>query len=128
MSIVLMDARSDSLTISWPGTKLAKYYILEFRTSSKETSDWEVLSEQLRQTQVRKKNLDPEMEYFFRVAAMFDDGPGEWMYHDEGFYPLTEEEDDYAMDAPRVRKLENECLIISWNVNEGAYAYARVLH
>lgn len=115
-----MDARSDSLTISWPGTKLATCYILECRTAD---TDWEVLSENLTQTQVRKKNLDPEFEYFFRVAAVFDDGPGEWMFHEEGFFPLTEEEEEYAMAAPRVRKLENECLVISWDPVDDAYAY-----
>lgn len=120
MSIILLDARSDSLTVSWPGTKLARGYILEYKTQD---SDWELLSESLQQTQVRKKNLDPSCEYFFRVAAIFDDGPGEWMYHEEGFLPLTEEEEDYAMDPPTVRKLENECLAISWNPVEEAYAY-----
>lgn len=120
MSIILLDARSDSLTVSWPGTKLAKCYILEYRTRD---SDWECLSESLQQTQVRKKNLDSECEYFFRVAAVFDDGPGEWMYQEEGFIPLTEEEEEYAMDPPNVRKLEDECLVISWNPVEDAYAY-----
>lgn len=120
MSIVLLDARSDSLCVSWPGTTLARCYILDYRTAD---SDWECLSENLRQTQVRKKNLDPEYEYFFRVAAVFDDGPGEWMLHDEGFYPLTEEEEEYAMAPPKVRKLEKECLVISWEHVEDAYAY-----
>ncbi len=67
--------------------------------------------------------LQHECEYFFRVAAIFDDGAGEWMYQEEGFSPLTEEEEEYAMAPPKIRKLENECLVISWDPVEDAYAY-----
>jgi len=120
MSIILLDARCHSLTISWPGTALAQGYILEHRTGD---TDWEVLSKNLRQTQVKKKNLDPDFEHFFRVAAIFHDGRGEWMDHEEGFYPLTEEEEEYAMEPPKVRKPEKDCLVISWKRVEDAYAY-----
>jgi len=94
--------------------------MLQYRTAD---SDWELLSQTLKQTQVKKKNLKCEEEYFFRVAAVFDDGPGTWMTHEEGFFPLTYEEEDYAMDPPLVRKVENECLSITWDPVEDAYAY-----
>lgn len=116
----MLDARADSLTVSWPGNRLALCYVLECRTS---TSDWVCLSENLKQTQVRKKNLDSEFEYFFRVAPVFEDGEGEWMTHEEGFFPLTDEEEDYCMAAPVVRKVENECLSIGWEIVDDAYAY-----
>lgn len=45
------------------------------------------------------------------------------MEHEEGFFPLTAEEEEYAMNPPKVRKLENECLVISWETVEEAYAY-----
>lgn len=120
MSIVLLDARSESLTVSWPGTQLANHYILEYCTVD---TDWECLSDSLKQTQVRKKNLSSECEYFFRAAAVFDDGPGEWMIHEEGFFPLTQEEEEYAMAPPKLNKIEPQCLAISWDKVEGAYAY-----
>eukprot|EP00934_Nitzschia_sp_Nitz4_P007094 Nitzschia sp. Nitz4//scaffold27_size158506//154007//154948//NITZ4_002628-RA/size158506-processed-gene-0.62-mRNA-1//1//CDS//3329545572//7084//frame0 len=120
MSIVLVDASADALTISWPGTSLADGYVLEFRTSE---TNWERLSDDVRLTQVKKKNLDPLLEYYFRVAAWIDDGPGEWMTHEEGFYALTAEEAEYAMAAPVVKVLEPGCLIAKWESVEGAYAY-----
>ena len=120
MSITLLDARSDSLTVSWPRIKRARLYILEFRTS--ETA-WERLSDDIRQTQVRKRHLDPNFEYFFRVAAVFDDGFGEWLFHEEGFVPLTQEAEDYAMAPPTVRNAEADCLVITWERVHSAHAY-----
>lgn len=120
MSIVLLDARVGSLTVSWPRIRLARWYTLEYRTAD---TDWECLSTDLQETQVRKKNLDPYLEYFFRVAAVFDDGLGEWMFHEEGFLPLTEEAEEHAMAPPMVHNSESECLIVSWEQVESAYAY-----
>ena len=120
MSVTLLDARSDSLTVTWPRIKQARRYILEFRTS--ETA-WERLSDDIRQTQVRKRHLDPNFEYFFRVAAVFNDGFGEWLFHEEGFFPLTQEAEEYAMAPPRVRNVETECLAITWDRVRSAYAY-----
>jgi hypothetical protein len=119
-NIVLLDARSDSLTVTWPGIKRAQAYVLEYRTSE---TDWELLSDSLKQTQVRKNNLDPDFEYFFRVAAVFPDGRGRWLTHDEGFLPLTPEAEDYAMDPPTVRMVEHEGLLIHWEEVQEAYAY-----
>jgi len=120
MSIVLLDERLESLTVSWPAIPRARCYILEYRTSE---TDWELLSDSVRQTQVRKRNLHPECEYFFRVAAVFDRGPGDWIFHDEGFFPLTWEAEDNAMLPPTVRKEEDGCLVITWGQVESAFGY-----
>jgi hypothetical protein len=98
---------------------MAERYILEYRTAM----GWEKLSENLKQTQVRKRNLSPDHQYFFRVAAVFDDGPGAWMTHAEGFFPLTEEEEEFTMKPPKARKVSDETLVIKWRTMKEAYAY-----
>ena len=72
--ITLLDARSDSLTVTWPATPGASKYRLEYRMAAAgDPNDFILLSDQLTQTQARKKNLSPEKEYFFRVAPIVDD-------------------------------------------------------
>ena len=44
MSIILVDSRSDSLTVTWPAITGADYYMLEFRTDG---SEWELLADDL---------------------------------------------------------------------------------
>ena len=113
MSIVLIDNRSVSLTVTWPATEGASRYTLEFRTSDQD--DFQQLSDKLTQTQARKRNLTPQTTYFFRVAAVVNETPGAWITHDEGFTTLSADVDEQSMAAPKVSNAgSNQALHISW--------------
>lgn len=123
--IILVDARSTTLTISWPPMKDAAFYLLEYRTTF--DNEWEMLADDLTLTEIRKTQLNSKNEYFFRVAAIYkDDTLSEWVSHKEPFKPLTVKEDrEYSMAAPVVRRLkEPETLMIEWEaVEEDIYAF-----
>lgn len=96
MSIVLVDASSDSLTISWPEAPDAKKsYLLEFKTD--QDGEWQVLSEQLTTPQVRKRNLQSSLRYQFRVSS---DGGTTWTTHEDLFALLSPHDDDQRIKSP----------------------------
>ncbi len=114
-SLILIDARCDSLTVTWPPDLRASRYRLECRTADQD--NFELLSEKLTQTQAKKKNLIPEKEYFFRVAPIVNDTLMEdlWLTHDEAFRTLSAEEESKAMEAPKaVGAGSHQALKISW--------------
>lgn len=113
-SIILIDARSDSLTISWPPVTGAVYYLLEYRTT--EDDEFSLLADDLLKPTARKYHLSPECDYFFRAAAIFeDDQLGPWMEHEESFHPLDYEDEDYCMAAPRVTSAGEDTLMVAWD-------------
>ena len=118
MPIILIDSRSDSLTVSWPAIKGggeggATKYQLEYRTGGGgPEEEFVLLSDKLSQTQARKRNLTPGTNYFFRVAEA---GSEDWIIHQEAFQTLTVEEEQNSMSAaPTVRNGGNQALIVSW--------------
>jgi len=119
-SISLIDARSDSLTITWKATARASHYILEWKTETEE--DWSVLSAKLTTTQARKRNLTPEHSYSFRVAPVLpknennngDEINGSWMTHDDIFRTISTIEENKLMASPQVSICGNHKLLISW--------------
>lgn len=122
MSITLIDSRSTALTVTWPATEGASRYILEYRSSSTATEEFELLSEKLKQTQARKKNLAPNRPYFFRVAAVLGSGTiGSWTTHTDAFRTLSDETEESSMAAPTVAHAgSNRALLVSWTGTEGA--------
>ena len=124
-TIIAIDARSTSLTVTWPGTEGAARYMLEYRTADKE--DFELLSDKLTQTQARKRNLAPSQQYFFRVAAITNDVDADglmWVTHPEAIATLSSEQESSAMAAPTaLNSGSNEALHISWNKSDGAAGY-----
>jgi thiol-disulfide isomerase/thioredoxin len=127
-AIILIDARSNSLTVTWPPTQGATCYRLEYRTTaSQQDDDFELLSDKLTQTQARKRNLSPDHSYFFRVAAVLNDEDkvvGEWFTHDHAFQPISSEQEETSMAAPTVTNAgSNQALLISWTKVDGASGY-----
>ena len=121
MSVVLIDARCDSLTVSWPAITGAEYYLLEFRT---EEEDWDLLADDLTQPLARKHNLEAALAYHFRVAPLFpNDEIGQWMIHRQAFCTLDREEEDYCMAPPLTKHVGSGVLVISWEHVEEAYFY-----
>jgi len=109
--IQLLDARSDSLTVTWPVVENAKRYVLELKVGR--DGIYNELSSKLTQPQAKKKNLQPNQEYWFRVAAVVDDDVvGGWITHTHPFPTL--EEDATFLEAPTVTLGGNEALTISW--------------
>lgn len=119
MTLTLIDARSDSLTVSWPATEGASKYILEYKTA--DDDDFVLLSDKLSQPQARKRNLTPDTQYLFRVAAVALEEEGRsWLTHEEPFTCLSTEQDEKSMAAPKVSDAgSNQALRISWNNTEG---------
>lgn len=122
MSIALIDARSTSLTVTWPPTEGATRYILEYRTAEK--NEFDTLSDKLSQTQARKRNLSPGQKYDFRVAPVVKDIVGSWVTHEGAFQTLSDEQEAKSMDAPRVTNAgSNQALLVAWDRKEGATGY-----
>eukprot|EP00980_Cylindrotheca_fusiformis_P013949 scaffold3621_cov114-Cylindrotheca_fusiformis.AAC.14 len=116
MAVILIDARSDSLTVSWPAMEGASKYVLEYKPAAAADEDFVLLSDKLSQPQARKRNLIPGKAYFFRVAAASEDeSQRSWVTHLEPFTCLSTENDEKAMAAPKVANAgSNQAFIISW--------------
>jgi thiol-disulfide isomerase/thioredoxin len=112
MSVTLIDARSDSLTVSWPAAEQENVkYRLEYKSGD---DDFALLSDKLSQPQARKRNLTPGAEYFFRVQVV--DGGDEWLTHDEAFTCLTIDQESMSLEAPKVGHPGlNQTLHVSWS-------------
>ena len=125
--VILVDARCDSVTISWTKVEEAVCYILEYRTVNPLEPDWQRLAEDIQGTSSRKRNLMPESQYFFRISPVYeDDTVGPWITHVDAFETLTQEQDeDYAMAAPIVTiPAEPNALIITWEeVDEEVHGF-----
>ena len=122
-SITLLDARSNSLTVTWEPTSGASKYRLEYRTTEQE--NFELLSENLTQPQARKKNLRPEEDYFFRAAPIVDDKLMEDLFvsHTQPFRTLSVEEESKSMVAPAAVNTGNHTLKVSWAKETDASGY-----
>ena len=113
MSVILVDARSDSLTVSWPASSSSENakYRLEYSTTNQ---DFELLSDKLSQPQARKRNLTPNQQYWFRVQVVDGDSDA-WITHTEPFVCLSAEQEASSMAAPTVSHPGlNQTLHISW--------------
>jgi hypothetical protein len=125
--LVLIDARCDSMIISWCQVEGAVCYILELRTVNPLEPDWQRLAEDIQGTSSRKRNLLPEAEYFFRISPVFDDDTvGPWITHTEAFETMSQEQDeDYAMASPIVTvPAESNSLIVTWeDVDEDVHGF-----
>jgi len=114
--IALIDARSDSLTVTWPTVAGAKRYILEIKTSD-DDDNFRELSSKLTQTQAKKKNLVPNKEYFFRVTPVMDDETsGGWTSHKEAFRTLPE--NSTTIEAPTTLPSGNRALMVQWKSHD----------
>lgn len=122
-SVILIDARSNSLTVTWEPMSGASKYRLEYRTADQES--FELLSENLTQPQARKKNLRPDEDYFFRVAPIVNNDLMEDLFasHDKPFRTLSVEEDGKSMAAPIAVNTGNHTLKISWTKAMDASGY-----
>ena len=129
MTIVLLDARSDSLTVTWPVVEGAKTYALEMKTTPSGNADdggnFRELSSKLTQPQAKKKNLAPAQSYSFWVAPVDDDKTvGSWTTHDEPFVTLSKAENDKAMEPPTTSISGNRALAVKWKkIEEGGNGY-----
>lgn len=95
MDIVLIDATSDSLTVSWKAVPGATHYVLQYRGQD---GEYETLSDKLSSTQVKKRNLIPGASYSFRVKGSPTNAE-EWIESDL-FAVLTKEDESDRMAAP----------------------------
>jgi len=120
--ITLLDARSDSLTVTWPAVVGAKRYVLELKTN--EDGDFRELSSKLTQPQAKKKNLTPDQPHSFRLApVMGDETIGSWITHMDAFRTLSKEEGDNSMELPTASTVGNQALAVKWKPAEGATGY-----
>ena len=112
--IQLIDATSDSLTVTWPVVPGAKSYCLEMASALDQDDNniskmnFEELSSKLTQPQAKKKNLKPNSFYFFRVSTDKDS----WISHPSPFRTLPETAK--ALEAPEVSLSGNKALKIQW--------------
>lgn len=116
MTVVLVDATCNSITVSWNEVKGSHTYILQYRPSHDES--FTTLSDKLTSTQARKKNLDSGQQYFFRVRALRDeeDDPTTWMIHTEPFSVLSTEQENNRMKAPRASLGgSNHTVLVQWD-------------
>jgi thiol-disulfide isomerase/thioredoxin len=118
--IVLVDATSSSITVTWPSTEGAERYVLQYRKSKGTT--FEVLSDKLQSTQAKKKNLldEDSAGYLFRVGTILNgqDSVDEnsWISHAEPFYLLSNNDEKIRMEPPKVSLGgSNASLLLTWS-------------
>jgi thiol-disulfide isomerase/thioredoxin len=126
MSIVLIDATSSSLTVTWPSTPGATKYVLEYRTAGE--LNFVSLSDKLIRTQARKNNLnDPDgAGFIFRAGALIGDEASvtSWVTHAKPFVLLSEAQEKEAMSAPKVTHAgSNYAVVVSWSAVDRASGY-----
>ncbi|GAX15709.1 hypothetical protein FisN_3Hh183 [Fistulifera solaris] len=138
MTITLVDATDDSITISWTAVKDADRYVLQYCKADSDNnanSDFETLSDKLTSTQAKKKNLtsgtnETSGRYFFRVGALLQGSdssslPTTWITHADAFELLTSDAQTSRPHPPTVTLAgANDALIISWKPHDGATDYA----
>lgn len=115
--IILLNAEADALTVSWPEVDGAVRYVLQYRPSRDNENDdgdddgaFETLSENLKSTQVRKKNLSNANGngFVFRVGPVLKDQeqPFQWITSssssEEPFRLLTADAAAARMEPPKV--------------------------
>lgn len=109
--MILLNAEKDALTVSWPEVEGAIRYVLQYRRADDEMEDaFATLSENLKSTQVRKKNLvDKDGKGFvFRVGSILketangDELSSQQWTTSAPFYLLTADADAARMEAPTV--------------------------
>lgn len=136
LMIVLIDATTTSLTVTWPAVPEAVRYILQFRRPGvgEREDSFQTLSDQLTGTQARKRNLeDVETRGFiFRVRAVLsnedDEGKGEnaetWTTHPNPFFLLTSDDAQRQMAAPNIfLGGSNQSARVTWLPFDGASGY-----
>lgn len=118
----MIDSDDSSLTITWPEVPKARRYMLEYVTNASgarsaasdgEDENYQVLSDKLTGTQVKKRNLSSnEGPFIFRVRARDEiDFVGDAMYSD----PLELlDEGVIRMEAPEVKSAGSNAVIITW--------------
>jgi len=122
MKVALIDATSDSLSISWNEFPGALRYVLQYRASVDE--EFTTLSDKLTTTQARKKNLDPNHQYFFRVGPLRngDESPKTWVSHPNAFSVLPE--NAIRSNAPTVSGAgSNQAVLIQWDKIDDTASY-----
>jgi hypothetical protein len=75
---------------------------------------WTTVTENLKSTMMRKKNLAPGRTYWFRVRSQDSYGWGEFSQSSEGFCTISHAVDQQQMDAPKLVQSDGETLVISW--------------
>ncbi|GKY92842.1 hypothetical protein MPSEU_000253800 [Mayamaea pseudoterrestris] len=128
MSLTLIDATNDSITISWPGpldgtTK----YVLQYRRADQDESAFQTLSDGLTTTQARKKHLkdDNKVGYIFRAkSASSKDDDASWVTHSEPFHLLSDEDELKRLPSPVVTLGgSNQALQVQWSAAANLTAY-----
>jgi thiol-disulfide isomerase/thioredoxin len=129
MSLVLIDATSDSLTVSWPETPKASRYVLQYRkATNSDKEEFDTLSDKLTTTQARKRNLSDETKtgFIFRAGAVQDgsDDVISWRTHSEPFHLLSEADEKDRATAPTVSNVgSNAAVVVRWNSTDNATGY-----
>ena len=124
--LALIDSTPTSLTVTWPATKGAIKYALQYRKTDSET--FETLSDKLTQTQARKRNLTDANRagFLFRAGAVTHEGDevSDWVTHSEPFYLLSDEDKKKRMAPPKVSLAgSNQAVLIKWNAAPSASQY-----
>ena len=123
----LIDSTPTSLTVTWPSTKDATTYILQYRKS--DAQDFETLSDKLTTTLARKRNLTDANRagFLFRAGAITNKDSSEvsdWVTHSEPFYLLSQDDEKNRMAPPRACLAgSNHAVLIKWDSIPSATQY-----
>jgi len=126
-TLSLIDSTSSSLTVTWPITKGAAKYILQYRKTDSET--FETLSNTLTSTQARKRNLEDTNRagFLFRAGAVSKEGSDEvsgWITHSEPFYLLSQEDEKKRLAPPKATLAgSKQAVVIKWDTAPSASQY-----
>lgn len=115
----LLECDIESLTLHWDTKRGTEAYELQLREG--ENGTWSTLSNSIRGNLIRKKNLDNETTYFFRVRARDRVDWFDWSTVSRGMSVLKPS--SKRLEAPIVDSCDSESITVKWGAVEGSTGY-----
>jgi Fibronectin type III domain len=118
---VLLDADTAALTVQWAPQPGAAVYEVQLAIVSDSDPEWSTLSSTLQSTVLRKKNLQPDSQYLFRVRSK----KGEWIPFSPASAPLSTLPASVSRmpEAPVRSDATSDAVTVTWKPVEGCSAY-----
>lgn len=114
----LLERDHVSLTLAWSKVHVAEFYELEMSTDA---AEWVSLSNSLKGTSIRKKNLVEGVAYRFRIRCNDGNGWSNYSPSSEGYFVLAS--NVHIMDPPEISARDDVSLTLQWKEVAGAEGY-----
>jgi hypothetical protein len=115
----LLERDHNSITIAWKPIGEPKGLVYDLEIFDNGTNTWNSLSNSLKGTSIRKKNLEQKKNYIFRVRSK-QINKNEWSNFSEESLPMTVIPLEIKLlDPPTLRSKDSQSLTIQWTATLG---------